>query len=158
MIPLTDPRKNFENTIHCFDSKYPEDQLFCELTMIQISASQFTMTILVLNSLWIIFCFANRLLIHHRFAKFTMNPLLFSRTHYKSTAYFANLLWIHHLFPEFTMDPLFFTHCLWYQCFANSLSINHLFRELTVNSLSFSPSFSRIHYEFTIYFRNSLWI
>ena len=141
MIPLTDPRKNFENTIHCFDSKYPEDQLFCELTMIQISASQFTMTILVLNSLWIIFCFTNRLLIHHWFAKLTMN-------HY----YVHEIILNHGLFRELTVNspPILRIYCGFTIFFANRKRIYYLQRELSVNSLSVL----RFNCEFTIYFAN----
>ena len=78
-----------------------------------------------------------------------MNSLSFSQTLYKYNIFFAYSLRFLNLFREFTINPLW---------------IHSLFRKVTINSLSFSRIcydftifFSQIHYKFTLCFANLLW-
>ena len=114
------------------------------------------------------------------YRKITLKALSFSRINYKFSIFIANLLnvnisfanslWIHSFFPnspsswQFTTEPLGFSRKYSEKiiCFANFLfQIFCVYREISKNS----DVFLRIHYvliwcyfEFTIYFRISLWI
>ena len=109
-----------------------------------------------------------------------MNSLFASRFHYEYTICFENFLWIHYLlcdfslnsilisgiqylFREFTLNPIFNEITYRFTIFfAISIWIHYLipqnhykytiFREINLDSLSAS----QFHFEFTIFFSNSL--
>ena len=99
-----------------------------------------------------IIVFAYLLLKNDRFREFTINSLSIALIHFECTIYFAktisififviNSLWIHYQLRASTMYPLSFSR------------FYHPLRKFCMNSLLFS----RIHFEFTIFFANSLWI
>ena len=78
------------------------------------------------------------------------NSLSVSRIFYKFTICLAISLWIHYLFWVTTLNSLW-NH---QETILKSLCYHYRFLNFTMNS----PSSSRFHNEFTIYFGNSLWI
>ena len=107
-----------------------------------------------------------------------MNSLSISPIYYAFTIYFENLVRIYLMFPEFTIDSVDFSRIYFeftIEC-ANSLWNSLVFRLYTLNSLlnhlilhEFAmnllvvwrftmnlPSFSRINYEYTLFFAKSL--
>ena len=121
--------------------------------------------------------------IHYEFIIFFFNSFwiqykftIFTRIYYEFTIFFANPLWFHNLFREFVMNSLSlpriyydftiltqthyeFSFFSWI-CYeltilrAKTPWIHNLHREFRMNPLYFS----RINYEFTRFFANSLWI
>ena len=127
--------------------------LFDEFTMNLLSLSRisFEFTILSKNSLLTSYIFRKFTMFLLSFSRisleFTMNSLSYSWIHYEFTIFHANSLWIHNLF----VNSLWFYY-LFREFPLNSLWIHYPIREFTINS----PSFARIHYEFSIFFANSL--
>jgi len=162
-----------------FASSLRIHNLFCELTSNSLSIREFTFNSLSFfaNSLKFTILFANLLQILYFFREFT----------FKSIPFFPNSLWISQLVRKFTSNLLFssriqheFILSRIDNFLARSLSIHYVFRESRFNSISFFaiPCFrkfitnsqtcsqnrfefilsSRIHYQFTIFFADSLWI
>ena len=119
------------------------------------------------NSLWIHYFVTNSLWIPSLLREFTSNSPSFSRINFeffiRSRIHFEFTIFSR-IYFEF---PLFFAHNSLTLSFEfSSLWIHHLFREFTFNLRSHlqfiffanSQSPLRIHFEFTIFFANSLWI
>ena len=110
---------------------------------------QYKFTIFDATSLWI----------HCLFRECTMNLRSYSRSYYEFIIYFAKVLWTHDLFRQFTINSLSFRECTMksLSILRNHFSISRIQYELTlcfVNSLYFL----RRHYELTICFANSVLI
>ena len=95
----------------------------------------------------------------------TFNSLSFSRIHFELTIYFANSLSLHSLLREFISDSLSGSRIRYLFraftiFFADQLSISRIHFHFTMNSLllcdftSNSLYFSRIHFQFNMFFRD----
>ena len=101
--------------------------------------------------------FAISLWVHYFFCESTLNSESALRIHYQFTFVFVNSFRTDYLCREFNSNSFFYANTLSSQFeftifFVNSLRIHYFSREFTLNSLSFS----KIHFQCTIYFVNSL--
>ena len=92
-------------------------------------------------------CFVNLKQFNFLFRDSTLYWLSFPRIHYLFTIFFSNSQWIHYLFRDYANHQLSFS------------PIHYLYRLFTNNFRGFGlnqPSVSRIHFEITIDFANSI--
>ena len=124
---------------------------FREFTINSLFLSQIyqEFTCFFANLLWIHFQFRELNINPNSFWRIHYDFAIESRIYYEFNIFSADLLWIKYHFREFNLNSLSIREYT-----LNLLRIYYLFGGFTTNS----PSFSRINYEFTFYFPNKQWI